>query len=136
MSDAPPPRRTGLAAGIAVVLVVAVIVAVLAGRHHSSARGASSAATAATLFVGAINAGSGDGAAAISCTSFANGARSAARAGVDPGISFKLGGVVVAGDNATAQLEQDLNVGGSAQHSQYQLTLKKSGGRWLVCGQN
>jgi len=136
MSDLPPRRRPGLTAGLVVVLVVVILTAIAAGRHHSSARGAGSAATAATLFVGAINSGSADGAAAISCTAFADGARSAARSGADPGISFKLGDVAVEGDSATAQLEQTFDVGGSSQQSEHQLTLKKAGGRWLVCGQS
>jgi len=124
-----------LTLGVVVVLIVGILTAVAVGRHHTSARGADTATKAATLFVGSINAGSGDGAAAISCTAFADGARSAARSGADSGISFKLGGVLVDGDSATAQLEQTFDVSGSAEVSQHQLTLTKTGGRWLVCGQ-
>jgi len=136
MSDSPPPRgRTGVTIGVVTVLIIAVLVVIAVGRHRTSSRGAASPTTAATLFVGAINAGSGDGAAAISCTSFADGARSTARSGADPGISYKLGDVLVDGNTATAQLQQTFDIAGSPHQSQHQLTLKRSGGRWLVCGQ-
>src|SRR4051794_1739374 len=127
MSESAPRRRAGWTLAVVVVLTVAILTAIAVGRHHTSARGATSATTAATLFVGAINSGSGDGAAAISCAAFEDGARSAARSGADPGISYKLGGVLVDGDGATAQLDQMFEVSGSSQDSQHQLTLKKTG---------
>ena len=130
------PRRTGWTVGVIVVLAIAILTALAVGRHHSDARGASSAQTAATLFVNDVNSGKGDGAASIACDSFADGARSAARSGADPGISYRLGAVSVNGDSATATLTQTFNVGGTAQQSQHVLTLKKSGGLWLVCGQS
>jgi hypothetical protein len=119
-----------------------VLVAVAAGAttagcsEGSPTRGAATAKTAATLFVGAINSGSGSGAAAISCTAFADAARSQARSGSDPGISFSLGSVTENGDSANAQLDQATNVGGTTQTTTFTLTLQKSGGLWLVCGQN
>lgn len=135
MTDPTPRRRTGLALGLVAVIVIAILAALAVGRHHSNARGAHSPQTAATLFVSAINHGQADGAAAISCDAFNDGARSAARSGADPGISFTLGTVSVNGSSATATLTQSFDVGGTTQQSQHVLTLTETGGLWLVCGQ-
>ena len=136
MSDSTPRGRGRLVIATAVVVLAAVVVTLLVSRRHSTAeRGARDARTAATLFVGAINSGSGDGAAAISCTSFADGARSAARSGADPGISFALGAVTTTGTSATATLIQSLDVAGSVQKSTNTLTLAEANGLWLVCGE-
>jgi hypothetical protein len=124
--------RASLVAGL--MIVTAIMLTACQAQSH--ARGANDPKTAATLFVGSINAGSSDGAAAISCTSFADAARSAARSGHDPGITFSLGTVTTDGDGATAVLIQSTNVGGSTQQSQRALTLRKSDDRWLVCGQS
>ena len=136
MTEPSSSRRKVWAGGLVLVIAIAVITAVAVHRQHGSARGASTARTAATLFVGAINSGSGSGAAAISCDSFAADARSAARSGADPGISFSLGAISITGDGATAVLNQVFDVGGSTQDSQHTLTLQKTDGLWLVCGQN
>jgi hypothetical protein len=128
-------RRTGWTLALVDVLVVAVLTALAVGRHHSTARGAKTAQVAATLFVNAVNNGQGDGAAAIACNGFADGARSAARSGADPGISYRLGDVTVNGSSATAQFTQIFDVGGSTQESLHLLTLTKTSGLWLVCGQ-
>jgi hypothetical protein len=135
MSETTPRGRGRLIIGSAAIVVIAVVVTVLVSRHHGTdARGARDAKTAATLFVGAINSGSGDGAAAISCTSFADAARSAARSGADPGISYALGAVTTSGTDATAVLTQSFDVAGSVQKSNQTLTLAETGGLWLVCG--
>ena len=128
-------RRAGWTISAVVLIAAAVLVALAAGRHHTNARGAASAQVAATMFVNAVNHGQGDGAAAISCDRFADGARSAARSGADPGISYRLGTVTVNGNSASALLTQIFDVGGSDQEGQHLLTLTKSGGLWLVCGQ-
>jgi hypothetical protein len=121
-----------------VVVLAAIVITLVLARHTdgSTPRGARSAKVAATLFVGAINSGSGAGAAAVSCASFSDEARSEARSGQDSGITFSLGAVSAGSDSGTAALDEAINVGGSVEHSTYTLLLSRSGGLWLVCGRH
>lgn len=132
--SARPRRRLVWTAGLLLLLALAGVLA--ACGHSSSGRGARSAQTAATLFVGAADTGSGSGTAAMSCTGFADQAHSIARSGADPGITFSLGAVITTGDTATAVMDEALNVAGSVQHQQYTLALQRTGGLWLVCGEH
>lgn len=87
-------------------------------------------------FLTAINRGDEKAAARLSCDKFGADARSAARSGADPGISFSLVPPVTRSDttHATAQFAQRMKVGGSVQRTPYKILLHRaSTGRWLVC---
>jgi hypothetical protein len=122
--------------GAASACLAAALVAALCScsSHSAKPRGAATAQEAAETFAIAINAGSGSAAAAISCTTFSNDAHQAATSGADPGISYSVSSVAVTGTDATAQLDEKLDVSGQTRTMDYTLTLTKKSGLWLVCG--
>jgi hypothetical protein len=126
-----------ISATLLVVATVVIAVMVLATTSRKTTpHGARSAAAAAKSFVAALNAGNGTSAAGVSCTSFTDQARSLARSGVDPAFRFRLGALTTGVGQVTAQLKEDVDVGGTKQSTTYTLTMTRLGGRWLVCGQS
>jgi hypothetical protein len=124
--------------GVFVLVVVAALtvgIIVFNSASPERARGAASPTAATRTFLAAINQGNGATAAAISCTSFGDEARAAARSGKDPGISFTLVQVTPRGnDHATAEFAQHIKVGGTIQNTPYRIALLRGSSLWLVCG--
>jgi hypothetical protein len=124
------------AAGVVIVAIGLITIA----RNESNAppEGQASARAAAQQYVSAVNAGNRSAAVAASCPAYADEARAEARSGSDPGISFVLGSVhpMDGGAAAQAQLTERLRFTDATQRVKHVLTLNRSNGRWLVCGQH
>lgn len=125
--------------GAFAVLVVAGLtsgIVVFNSAAPDSPRGRVTPQQTTRAFLTAINRGDEKAAARLSCSAFGADARSAARSGADPGISFSLVPPVTRSDatHATAQFAQRMKVGGSVQRTPYKILLERaSTGRWLVC---
>jgi hypothetical protein len=122
----------------AALVVVGLTVGILVFNASAPDRvlGAASAKAAAQQYVAAVNAGNGRGAAAISCTEFADDARAAAASGKDPDITFSLDRIDASHKNdATVTVTEHLRFsGGTKQTEASRLSVLRSGGRWLMCG--
>lgn len=120
---------------VAVGLVLGIVV------FNASApelgRGSATADAAATAYVHAVNAGDEKAAADVVCTSFADDARAAAASGRDGGIQFALGKVTKTGKtDAVATIRQTSTLpGGTTRTSAAGVSVLRSAGRRLVCGQ-
>lgn len=129
--------RWVVVAAIAIV-VVGMVVGILLFNSAApdAARGAASARQAAQQYVAALNGGDRIAATAISCDTFANDARSAARSGADPSLDYTLDKLIV-GDrtSSTAMITEHWTLpGGTRQHRPADVAVLRSSGRWLVCG--
>lgn len=131
-------RWVVVAFGVVVLAGLGIGIAVFNASAPDRARGERTPQLAAAAFVHAIQAGRRDEAAELACAEFADEARAIARSGVDPGISFRLVGVSENGkDDARARFTERIDFGGGdVQSTRYEVTLRRGGGRWLVCGRS
>ena len=133
-----PARLWWYVGATAVLAVVALVVGIVVFNSAASdpTRGTHTAREAAAQFARALNAGDGDSAAGISCDTFLDSARAEARSG-EQGIRYRLASVRQASDDtATAVITARLTVAGQTQTDQIQISVFRSGGLWLVCGQD
>jgi hypothetical protein len=134
---APPPRhvwRYVIAAGVLVVVGMVAGIVVFNNSAADTTRGARTATDAAREFVHALNAGDEKTAAGVSCDSYADGARAAARSG-SQGVGYTLVAVrTVADGTATASITAALDVGGQQQTNSLSVNVFRTGRLWLVCG--
>lgn len=137
--DTPQPtmRTWYFVVAATVVVVVGMVLGIIVFNSSTpdSARGAASAKAAADEFVAAVNAGNSKAAAAISCDTFADDARSAAQSGKDPSVRYTVDSVGNQDKtSATAVVTEHLTLPGSTQTKSYNISVLRSSGRWLMCG--